>query len=188
MSDLPKSIEIHEEGPREGFQIEPGPISTADKIAFINVLSQTGLQEIQIASFVNPKRVPGWADAEEVVAGVEKRDGVRYTGLWLNEKGLLRALDAEGLTLKGSISNVTSEAFMIRNTNRDKAQNRTVQVNQIETYKEHGIPMYRGGVMAAFGCNFEGEIPVSRVLETVEEIMDIADETNSPIKVISLAD
>ena len=49
------------------------------------------------------------------------RDGVRYTGLWLNEKGLLRALDAEGLTLKGSISNVTSEAFMIRNTNRDKA-------------------------------------------------------------------
>ena len=188
MSDLPKSIEIHEEGPREGFQIEPGPISTADKIAFINVLSQTGLQEIQIASFVNPKRVPGWADAEEVVAGVEKRDGVRYTGLWLNEKGLLRALDAEGLTLKGSISNVTSEAFMIRNTNRDKAQNRTVQVNQIETYKEHGIPMYRGGVMAAFGCNFEGEIPVSRVLDTVEEIMDIADETNSPIKVISLAD
>ena len=188
MSDLPKSIEIHEEGPREGFQIEPGPISTADKIAFINVLSQTGLQEIQIASFVNPKRVPGWADAEEVVAGVEKRDGVRYTGLWLNEKGLLRALDAEGLTLKGSISNVTSEAFMIRNTNRDKAQNRTVQVNQIETYKEHGIPMYRGGVMAAFGCNFEGEIPVSRVLETVEEIMDIADETNSPINVISLAD
>ena len=188
MSDLPKSIEIHEEGPREGFQIEPGPISTADKIAFINVLSHTGLQEIQISSFVNPKRVPGWADAEEVVAGVEKRDGVRYTGLWLNEKGLLRALDAEGLTLKGSISNVTSEAFMIRNTNRDKAQNRTVQVNQIETYKEHGIPMYRGGVMAAFGCNFEGEIPVSRVLETVEEIMDIADETNSPIKVISLAD
>ena len=188
MSDLPKSIEIHEEGPREGFQIEPGPISTADKIAFINVLSQTGLQEIQIASFVNPKRVPGWADAEEVVAGVEKRDGVRYTGLWLNEKGWLRALDAEGLTLKGSISNVTSEAFMIRNTNRDKAQNRAVQVNQIETYKEHGIPMYRGGVMAAFGCNFEGEIPVSRVLETVEEIMDIADETNSPIKVISLAD
>ena len=188
MSDLPKSIEIHEEGPREGFQIEPGPISTADKIAFINVLSQTGLQEIQIASFVNPKRVPGWADAEEVVAGVEKRDGVRYTGLWLNEKGLLRALDAEGLTLKGSISNVTSEAFMIRNTNRDKAQNRAVQVNQIETYKEHGIPMYRGGVMAAFGCNFEGEIPVSRVLDTVEEIMDIADETNSPIKVISLAD
>ena len=130
------------------------------------------MQEIQIASFVNPKRVPGWADAEEVVSGVKMRGGVRYTGLWLNEKGLMRALDAKGLTLKGSISNVTSEAFMIRNTNRDKAQNRTVQINQIETYKKHGIPMYRGGVMAAFGCNFEGEIPVSRVLETIEEIKE----------------
>lgn len=188
MSDMPKSIEIHEEGPREGFQIEPGPISTADKIAFIDALSETGLQEIQIASFVNPKRVPGWADAEEVVSGVKMRDGVRYTGLWLNEKGLLRALDANGLTLKGSISNVASESFMIRNTNRDRAKNREVQVNQIEMYKKHNIPMYRGGVMAAFGCNFEGEVPVARVIETIEEILDIAVETDTKIKVISLAD
>ena len=188
MSDIPKSIEIHEEGPREGFQIEPGPISTEDKIAFVDALSETGLQEIQIASFVNPKRVPGWADAEDVVSGVKMRDGVRYTGLWLNEKGLVRALDAEGLTLKGSISNVTSEAFMIRNTNRDRKQNREVQNNQVAMYKKHGIPMYRGGVMAAFGCNFEGEIPVSRVISAIEEILEIAAENEAPIKVISLAD
>jgi len=188
MSDIPKSIEIHEEGPREGFQIEPGPISTEDKIAFVDALSETGLQEIQIASFVNPKRVPGWADAEAVVSGVKMRDGVRYTGLWLNEKGLVRALDTEGLTLKGSISNVTSEAFMIRNTNRDRKQNREVQNNQVAMYQKHGIPMYRGGVMAAFGCNFEGEIPVSRVISAIEEILEIADENDAPIKVISLAD
>ena len=188
MSDLPSSIEIHEEGPREGFQIEPGPISTQDKIAFIEALSDTGLREIQIASFVNPKRVPGWADAEEVVAGVSKREGIRYTGLWLNEKGLLRALEADGLTLKGAISNVASEAFMIRNTNRDRERNRRVQINQIEMYKKHGIPMYRGGVMAAFGCNFEGEVPASKVVSTVEEIMDIAAETDTRIEIISLAD
>lgn len=188
MSDIPKSIEIHEEGPREGFQIEPGPISTEDKIAFVDALSETGLQEIQIASFVNPKRVPGWADAEAVVSGVKMRDGVRYTGLWLNEKGLARALDTEGLTLKGSISNVTSEAFMIRNTNRDRKQNREVQNNQVAMYQKHGIPMYRGGVMAAFGCNFEGEIPVSRVILAIEEILEIADENDAPVKVISLAD
>ena len=77
MSDLPKSIEIHEEGPREGFQIEPGPISTADKIAFIDALSETGLKEIQIACFVNPKRVPGWADAEEVDDGIDHDNPVR---------------------------------------------------------------------------------------------------------------
>jgi len=68
MSDLPKHVEIHEEGPREGFQIEPGPISTERKIALVDALSETGLKRIQIASFVNPKRVPGWADAEAVVS------------------------------------------------------------------------------------------------------------------------
>jgi hydroxymethylglutaryl-CoA lyase len=89
--------------------------------------------------------VPGWADAEAVVTGVSKRAGIRYTGLWLNEKGLIRALAADGLTLKGSISNCASEAFMIRNTNRDRAQNLRVQYIQVALYKKHGISMYRSG-------------------------------------------
>ena len=63
MSDLPKKVDIQEEGPREGFQIEPGPISTERKIELIDALSETGLKKIQVASFVNPKRVPSWADA-----------------------------------------------------------------------------------------------------------------------------
>ncbi len=88
MSNLPKSIEICEKGPREGLQIEPGPIPTADKIALIDALSETGLKDIQIVSFVNPKRVPGWADADQVVDGIRIHQGVRYTGLYLNEKGL----------------------------------------------------------------------------------------------------
>ena len=67
MSDLPKSIRINEEGPREGFQIEPGPITTARKIELINALAETGLHHMQIVSFVNPKRVPGQADAEAVI-------------------------------------------------------------------------------------------------------------------------
>ena len=92
MSDLPKAVEICEKGPREGLQIEPGPIPTANKIALIDALSQTGLQHIQIASFVDPRRVPGWADADDVVQGFHPRDGVRYSPLWLNEKGLERAL------------------------------------------------------------------------------------------------
>jgi hypothetical protein len=61
-------LDIHEEGPREGFQIEPGPISTADKIKLIEALAETGLHHIQSASFVSPRIVPGWADAEDVVA------------------------------------------------------------------------------------------------------------------------
>jgi hydroxymethylglutaryl-CoA lyase len=188
MSDLPKHVEIHEEGPREGFQIEPGPISTADKIALIDTLSQTGLAHVQIASFVNIKLVPGWADAEAVVAGVTRRAGVHYTGLWLNEKGLLRAIATGGLDLQGSVSNCASEAFMIRNTNRDRAKNREVQSNQIELYKKHGIEVRRGGVMAAFGCNFEGEVPVSWVLECVSETLALVAEHDLTLPVMMLAD
>ncbi len=78
MTDLPKHVDIHEEGPREGFQIEPGPISTADKIKLVEALAETGLHHIQAASFVSPRIVPGWADAEDVVAGFTPKEGVHY--------------------------------------------------------------------------------------------------------------
>ncbi len=69
MSQLPARVFIKEEGPREGFQIATAPVPTADKIALIDALSATGASRIQVASFVSPKRVPGWADADAVVAG-----------------------------------------------------------------------------------------------------------------------
>ncbi len=92
MTDLPSHVEIHEEGPREGFQIEPGPIPTADKIRLIEALAETGLQHIQVCSFVNTRLVPGWADAEAVVEGFTAKPGVEYTGLFFNGNGLDRAL------------------------------------------------------------------------------------------------
>src|ERR1700691_3821609 len=87
MSDLPSAVHISEEGPREGFQFEKGAIPTARKIELIDALSRTGLDHIQIVSFVNPKAVPGMADAEEVVKGITPAPKVAYTGLWLNDKG-----------------------------------------------------------------------------------------------------
>src|SRR5271165_5415692 len=101
MSDLPKRVHIVEEGPREGFQFEKGAIPTDRKIALIDALSQSGLDQIQIVSFVNPKAVPGMADAEVVVRGIKPRGDVAYTSLWLNDKGFERALKQERLTLKG---------------------------------------------------------------------------------------
>ena len=92
MANYPKSVQINEEGPREGFQFEKGPIATARKIELVDALSKTGLKQIQVCSFVNPKNVPGMADAEEVVKGFTRQPGVRYTALWLNDKGLERAL------------------------------------------------------------------------------------------------
>ena len=108
MSDLPPSIRIHEEGPREGFQIEPGPIATDRKVEFIEALAETGLKQIDCVSFVNAQKVPGMADAEEVIRRVRRKPGVRYTGLWLNTKGLLRALETS-VDIVGSIR-VTASA------------------------------------------------------------------------------
>jgi len=188
MTDLPARVEIQEEGPREGFQIEPGPISTARKIELIDALTETGLKKIQVASFVNPKRVPGWADAAEVVAGFKRKPGVRHHVLWLNEKGLERALACEEIYMFGSISTTTSETFMGMNTNRGFAENVKVQRNQIAMYKAHGVPVTRASIMTAFGCNFEGDIAPSRVVERLDELLGVAEEEDVKIEIISLAD
>lgn len=188
MSDLPKKITIQEEGPREGFQIEKRPIPTQSKIDLIDALSETGLQEIQVASYVNPQRVPGWADAEAVVAGIRKRPGVRYTALWLNEKGFERAASAEGLHLKGSLSTSASEGFMIRNTNQDFAANDKVIANTLALYRQKGIGYIRVGVAAAFGCNFEGDIALDKVTGRIAAVERLVQEAGYEIDVLTLAD
>ena len=189
MSDLPKSVRINEEGPREGFQIEAGPIPTERKIELIDALSETGLKQIQVASFVNPKRVPGWADADQVVQGFHPREGIRYTALWLNEKGLERALaHRDRLHIVGSISLSASEPFMLRNQQRNFAENAQVQRNQIALCKANGIPVTRVSVMAAFGCNYAGEISVGHVIETVRSGLEIARDAALEITSLSLAD
>jgi hydroxymethylglutaryl-CoA lyase len=188
MANIPQSAEIHEEGPREGFQIEPGPIATEQKVELIDALSETGLTEIQVASFVNPKKVPGWADAERVVAGFKRKPGVRYTALWLNEKGLERALATGRIDVKGGISLCPSETFLKRNTNRTLAENLEVQRGYIRMYKERSVPVDGGGITAAFGCNFEGEISKEAVLNLVQQILDLAQEHGLAIKVMRLSD
>ena len=189
MSDLPTSVEIHEEGPREGFQIEPGPISTEDKITLIEALSKTGLRHIQACSFVNPRLVPGWADAEAVVEGFTPTDGVAYTGLYFNSNGLDRARAFEGkLTLSGSISLTASEGFTKKNLNRTHAENLAGMKRHAEAHLAHGIPVNRIGIMAAFGCNYQGDIAPAKVVETLEDGMRIAAETGSGITLFSLAD
>jgi len=188
MSDLPSRVTINEEGPREGFQIEPGSIPTERKIELIDALSETGLAKIQVASFVNPQRVPGWADADEVVRRFRRREGVRYDVLWLNERGFKRALEHDGLDLRGSISTTTSEAFMRNNTNRGFEENERVQRNQIGLYQAHGITVERLSVMTAFGCNFEGDIPPERVVAAVDGMLRLAEDCGERIRYISLAD
>lgn len=189
MSDLPNSVAVTEEGPREGFQFERGPIATARKIELIEALAGTGLETIQAVSFVHPERVPGWADADAVVEGLRPPGGVAYTALWLNEKGLGRALaHRDRLALAGSISMCASEAFIRRNQNRGFAENDAVQARQIAICRANDVPVERLSVMAAFGCNFEGDVPIARVLEVIARGFEIAAAHDVPVRTVALAD
>ena len=189
MSDLPARIDIHEEGPREGFQIEPGPISSGDKIRLIEALAETGLHHIQACSFVNPRIVPGWADAEAVIAGFKPKDGVEYSGLWFNANGLDRALAFEDkLTIKGAIALTASEAFTRKNLNRTHDDNLAAMRKQTDLHLSKGVPVNRLGIQAAFGCNYQGDIPPTRVVTVLKDGMAIAQETGATITWFGLSD
>ncbi|MGA0597700.1 hydroxymethylglutaryl-CoA lyase [Enterovirga sp. CN4-39] len=187
MADRPKRVEIHEEGPREGFQIEPGPISTAAKVEFIEALAETGLREVQSASFVDPRRVPGWADADEVARAIRRRPDVRYTCIWLNQRGLERAV-ATPLDIVGSIQLSASETFSLRNTNRDTSQTLAEQRKTLDFCKARGIAVTDAIVMTAFGCNYEGFISSERVRECVGVLLDLAAEYELQLSCVRLAD
>jgi hydroxymethylglutaryl-CoA lyase len=188
MSDLPTAVRINEEGPREGFQIEKGPIPTARKIELIDSVSETGLKQIQCVSFVNPKNVPGWADAEAVTAGFKKHDGVSYTCLWLNDKGFERALATGRYDMAGRISLTASETFLKRNQNRMLKENYDAQSASIALFKKHGLPIEKASIMAAFGCNFEGDMSPERLTGVVGHVFEIAAANDLKIKTLSLAD
>lgn len=189
MSDLPQNITITEEGPREGFQIEPGPISTADKIRFIDLLSETGLTRIQVCSFVSPRLVPGWADADDVVAGFTPNTGVDYTALWFNQRGIDRALPfRDRLTLEGSIHLSASEPFSVSNLNRDRATNLIKMREQTAAHLAADIPTHHITLMAAFGCNFAGDISPEQVVATVRDGVDTGRDAGATITSVSLCD
>lgn len=189
MSDLPARVSINEDGPREGVQIEPRVIPTADKVALVDALAETGLREIQVVSFVSPRRVPQWADAEAVVAGLAPPPpGLRYTGLYLNERGLERALATGRLHIEGGISLCASETFLQRNQQTSFEGQRQTRRNMAKLLQERGIAINKGGISAAFGCNYEGEIPLDRLMERVAEVFALADEFGERIDTLGLSD
>jgi hydroxymethylglutaryl-CoA lyase len=181
-------VHITEEGPREGFQIEKGPIPTERKVALIDALSETGVRRIQVASFVSRKQVPGMADSDDVVRQIRINPAVEYTGLWFNDAGLERARASGRLTLEGKVRVYPSDAFMKRNINRTQEQHLAHTHGEIERFKELGIPVTDASVSSAFGCNFQGEIPLSRVVECVGQLLDLAAEHGVHYEKITLAD
>jgi hydroxymethylglutaryl-CoA lyase len=188
MSDLPTDIRIYEEGPREGFQFEKGPIATEAKVRLIDSLSETGLRHIQIGSFVDPRRVPGMADAEAVARGVHVKNDVDYSVLWMNERGLRQALAVPHLRVDGKLRLYTSKAFLKSNLQRTPEENREKNVAIIRLCKALGIPVTEASISSAFGCNFEGDIALADVLTLVEEAIQTFVENDCALGQLILAD
>src|SRR4051794_21799355 len=170
---MPTTIEIVEVGPRDGLQDEPGIVSTEDKIAYIQGTVRAGIARVQVASFVNPKRVPQMADAEAVIAGLTGTE-LRPIGLVLNERGLDRAL-AAGIGEINAVVVVT-DTFSRENQGMSTADAIAMWERVAGRARQAGV---RAGVTlsAAFGCPFEGEVPAARVVEIAKTVADAgADE------------
>ncbi len=188
MSDLPRSVEFHEEGPREGFQMEKQTFPLADRVALINALSAAGLKQIQVASFVSPRAVPQMADTPELFAAITKRPGTRYTALWLNDNGFERARACDQVDLDGKLMFYTTEPFSQRNNNCSVAEGRERQLGWLDRYIALGIPVEKAYVITAFGCNLGGPVPVSAVTEHIRWLMDACADRGVPLPALYLAD
>jgi hydroxymethylglutaryl-CoA lyase len=169
MVDLPSSVRIREVGPRDGFQNEPETISTADKVALIDLLSATGLRRIEVTSFVRPDVIPQLSDAAEVLAAVQRREGVAFSVLIPNQRGLERALEMRDRFDEVSVFLSASETHNQRNVNRSVAASLAGLEPTLGRAGEAGLR--REGVIAtSFGCPYEGEVPVERVFEIAERL------------------
>ena len=154
------TIEICEVGPRDGLQSEKRHWSVAERIEFIDRLAATGVKRIEAVSFVNPKRVPQMADAEAVMAGVTRAPGVAYAGLALNVRGAERAA-AAGVDEIRYVA-VASETFSQRNQGSSIEETLAGYDKVAEIAKDAGIRL-SSGIAAAFGCPFEGEVPIANL-------------------------
>jgi hydroxymethylglutaryl-CoA lyase len=163
------SIEIVEVGPRDGLQSEPDVLPTAAKLELIRRLINAGLRRIEVASFVNPKRVPQMADAEAVMAGLERRSDVQYVGLVLNRKGFDRAV-AAGCTEVGMVTAAT-DSFAQRN--QGAAIEDTLRAwNEIAPLARQAGIRAQITISVAFGCPFEGEVPAERVVTIARRLVE----------------
>jgi hydroxymethylglutaryl-CoA lyase len=164
-----RDITVVEVGPRDGLQNEAATVSTADKIAFVDRLSASGLPVIEVTAFVRPERVPRLADAAEVLAGITRRDGVRYTALVPNLRGLDRAA-AAGVN-EVAVFAAASETFSRANINRSIDESIAIYRDLAARAGSSGLRV-RGYLSTAFGCPFEGSIPAARVVDLTGRLLE----------------
>lgn len=175
----PINVTIKEVGPRDGLQNEQSFLSTEDKINWINQLSRTGLQSIEITSFVNPKWIPALADSLEVAKGIERMPGVKYTALVPNRRGLEKAL--EGNVDEMAVFMSASETHNQKNINKSIADTFPVLEEVVKEAMSAGKAV-RGYVSTVFGCPYEGQVSIDNVIRVSEHLFEMG------IQEISLGD
>jgi hydroxymethylglutaryl-CoA lyase len=171
MTATADAVEIVEVSPRDGLQNEDVLLSTPTKLELIERLVAAGVRRLEATSFVHPDRVPAMADAEAVMEGVEHHSGVSYVGLVLNERGLDRAVAAGCDEI--SVAVFATDSFSTRNQGVDVDE-------AIEVWRRIGGRAQDAGVgadlviSAAFGCPYEGEVEVTRLVDVVTRCLAVA--------------
>jgi hydroxymethylglutaryl-CoA lyase len=167
---LPKQVKIVEVGPRDGLQNEKEAVSAAVKIELVDRLSRAGFANIEAAAFVSPKWVPQMATSSEVMAGIARRPGTLYSALTPNLQGFEAALAAKAdeVVIFGS----ASEAFSQRNINCSIAESIARFEPVAQAAKDNGLRL-RGSISCAFGCPYQGEVPLDAVADVVGRMRDL---------------
>jgi hydroxymethylglutaryl-CoA lyase len=171
VTELPESVRIREVGPRDGFQNEPEVIPTEEKVRLIRILAASGLRRLEVTSFVRPDVIPQLADAEQVLAQLERPEGVAYSVLIPNERGLERALAHRDRFDEINLFLSASETHNKENVNSSIAESLAGLERTIARGLQEGLRC-EGVISVSFGCPYEGEVPAERVFEIAARLAD----------------
>ncbi|VEB36767.1 hydroxymethylglutaryl-CoA lyase [Legionella cherrii] len=168
--DYPQNVTIIEVGPRDGLQNESSFVSSKHKIELINLLSESGLQYIEVTSFVSAKAIPQLADHNEVFCAIDKTPSIHYSALVPNEQGMLKALEAGVKEI--AVFTAASEQFNQRNINCSIAESISRFKPVLALAKENNIRV-RGYISCVLGCPYEGNVAPAKVAEVTQELIDL---------------
>lgn len=168
--DYPPYVTIVEVGPRDGLQNESSFVPTETKIEFINQLSQTGLQHIEVTSFVSSKAIPQLADGEAVFKGIHHPEGIHFSALIPNERGMLKALDAGVRDI--AVFTAASETFNQHNIHCSIEESIQRMTPVIALAQEQQIPV-RAYISCVLGCPYEGAISPKKVASITTQLLKL---------------
>ena len=169
MPYIPSSVRVREVGPRDGFQNEPEVIATDDKVALIDCLSQTGLRRLEVTSFVRPDVIPQLSDAEDVLRAITRNPDVSYSVLIPNERGLERALAGDFEFDEVNLFLSASETHNTKNVNRSIEESLSGLEQVVARARDAGLRC-EGVISVSFGCPYEGDVPIERVLSIARRL------------------